>query len=127
MGFFTYSDPLTQNLRENLSISDGGKVGINNIDPQATLDIHGTFRLRGNGAGAGKILSSDPLGNAIWQNFAVWNLGGNAGTSGSNFLGTTDAAPLNFKIYGLKSGIIDSLSFNTGFGFRTMEIVDFSL
>lgn len=46
---------------------DNGYVGINNISPTAQMDINGTLRVRGNGAAAGKVLTSDANGNATWQ------------------------------------------------------------
>ncbi|GAB3697681.1 hypothetical protein GCM10027592_22050 [Spirosoma flavus] len=48
-----------------------------------------------------------------------WSLTGNAGTNANNFLGTIDANPLIFKIFGYKSGIIDPINFNTALGFRS--------
>ena len=51
-----------------------------------------------------------------------WSLTGNAGTSpGTNFIGTTDAQPLIFKINNNKGGYIDfdDAKANTGFGYQT--------
>jgi hypothetical protein len=51
-----------------------------------------------------------------------WLLGGNSSTNPSiNFIGTTDAQPLIFKINNVKAGIIDSIPYNTGIGFRTFD------
>jgi len=51
-----------------------------------------------------------------------WLLGGNSNTSPTtSFIGTTDAQPLVFKINNVKAGIIDSIPFNTGIGFRTFD------
>jgi len=51
----------------------------------------------------------------------VWGLKGNGGTnSNTDFIGTTDLAPLTFRMNNLKSGIIDSASSNTSFGFKTL-------
>jgi trimeric autotransporter adhesin len=36
-----------------------------------------------------------------------WELTGNAGTTSSNFIGTTDNVPLNFRVKNQKAGIID--------------------
>jgi trimeric autotransporter adhesin len=50
---------------------------------------------------------------------AQWSLTGNAGTNPSiNFLGTTDAQPLVFKVNGARAGLIDydDLKANTAFG-----------
>jgi hypothetical protein len=51
-----------------------------------------------------------------------WSLTGNSGTSGSNFLGTTDSQPLIFKVKDTLSGIIATgVSSNTAFGFNTLK------
>jgi hypothetical protein len=53
-----------------------------------------------------------------------WSTTGNSGTNAStNFLGTTDAEPLMFRVNNLKSGLIDYNSFtgNTGFGYQTLN------
>jgi hypothetical protein len=53
-----------------------------------------------------------------------WSLTGNSGTNAStNFLGTTDAKPLVFKVNNYRSGFIDySISTaNTSFGYQTLN------
>jgi|GEM_PF-856506 len=83
-----------------------GYLGINTGSPSAQLDINGTFRLRGNGAGIGNVLTSDALGNATWQPLAGgWSLTGNSGTNPSlNFLGTVDNQPLMFRHNNIYAG-----------------------
>jgi hypothetical protein len=48
----------------------------------------------------------------------AWALVGNAGTSTTDFIGTTDTKPLVFKIRNERSGLIDST--NTTFGYQTL-------
>lgn len=67
LGFFTYGSTLASGLLERMSIADGGNVGINNVNPSATLDVNGSFRLRGNGMAAGNVLTTDANGLATWQ------------------------------------------------------------
>lgn len=43
MAFFTYADPASVNLRERLSISDAGFVGIGNISPTRPLSFPATL------------------------------------------------------------------------------------
>lgn len=51
-----------------------------------------------------------PPGSAI----NAWSLTGNAGTvDGTNFIGTTDNIPLNFKVNNIKAGRIDAITGNT--------------
>lgn len=68
MGFYTFSNFNPNMLVERLSILDNGAVGINTVAPSATLDVNGTFRLRANGAAAGKVLSTDANGVGTWKN-----------------------------------------------------------
>ena len=52
-----------------------------------------------------------------------WSLTGNAGTTpATNFIGTTDAAALLFKVNNSKAGYIDydAAKANTGFGYQTL-------
>ena len=58
----------TNNGTSKFTIANSsGFVGINILSPTAQLDINGTLRIRGNGAGIGNILTSDANGNASWQ------------------------------------------------------------
>ena len=53
----------------------------------------------------------------------VWMLNGNAGTDPTtNFIGTTDGQPLVFRVKNQFSGIIDSLHYNTAFGFTAFGL-----
>ncbi|HYK46355.1 MAG TPA: hypothetical protein VEV83_14350, partial [Parafilimonas sp.] len=50
-----------------------------------------------------------------------WSLTGNAGTaSGANFIGTTDAQPLMFKVNNTKAGFLDFTG-NIGFGLQSLS------
>jgi len=63
---------------------------------------------------------------SAWQNMANagWSLTGNSGTSAANnFLGTTDNAPLYFKVNNEQSGVIDPLKGNTAIGYSTYHIL----
>ena len=53
---------------------------------------------------------------------AGWSLTGNAGTDPTtNFIGTTDAQPLVFKVNNQKAGYLDNLNGNTAFGYQTLN------
>ncbi len=53
---------------------------------------------------------------------ASWGLTGNSGTNpAGNFLGTTDNAPLSFKVNNQLAGKIDHLLFNTSWGFQSLN------
>jgi hypothetical protein len=59
--------------------------------------------------------------NAVTPKAKGWSLAGNAGTNpATNFIGTTDAQPLIFKVNNLRSGLIDYNTSNTGFGYRAL-------
>ncbi len=52
---------------------------------------------------------------------ATWLTDGNAGLSGTtHFLGTTDNAPIVFKVNNVMSGIIDFTYVNTAMGYRSL-------
>jgi trimeric autotransporter adhesin len=87
----------------------------------ATL-IVGGLQVTGGILAAGKVLTSDAVGNATWQTPAGgggtgWGLTGNAGTiDGTNFIGTTDNIPFNIRLNNKQAGRIDPFLFNTFYG-----------
>jgi len=99
---------LTNNIAR-LTISNAGAWGLG-----AGLD-YGT---------SGYVLTSQ--GNAaepIWAaaSGSGWSLTGNAGTTaGTNFIGTTDAQGLMFKVNNVQSGYIDYVLGNVSFGYETL-------
>lgn len=53
----------------------------------------------------------------------AWLLTGNSGTDpANNFIGTTDAQPLKFRVNNQNAGIIDSISKSTAFGFKALNL-----
>lgn len=83
------------------------RIGADLSTPEYMVGVDGGAYMvfRDGNQAVGKVLTSDAYGNANWQsptggtidtsNF--WNTYGNAGTGASNFIGTTDNAPLNFR------------------------------
>jgi hypothetical protein len=68
------------------------------------------------------ILTSALLFSIYFVHAQEWHLTGNAGTvPGTNFLGTTDAKALMFKVKNQRSGYIDSATANTSFGFQALK------
>jgi len=60
------------------------------------------------------------LATQYWvkNNSSGWGLTGNSGlTAGTNFIGTTDAIDLVFKVNNNESGRIDQINYNTSFGY----------
>lgn len=56
--------------------------------------------------------------------FSGWSLTGNSGTvDGTNFIGTTDNVPLNFKVNNQKAGRIDASLGNTFFGYQSGNVI----
>jgi hypothetical protein len=52
----------------------------------------------------------------------AWALGGNTGTTASDFIGTTDNQPVLFRTGNIMSGILDGLAtHNTAFGFESLR------
>ncbi|MCA4898745.1 MAG: tail fiber protein [Bacteroidota bacterium] len=86
--------------------------------------VAGQLQITGGTLGAGRVLTSDASGNATWQpaSGGGWGLTGNAATvDGTNFIGTTDFIPLNFRVGGIASGRIDPVAIqaNTFFGYSS--------
>ena len=46
LGIFTYATTVADGLKERISITDGGMVGINNTNPEAYLHVNGTQIIR---------------------------------------------------------------------------------
>lgn len=92
MGFFTFATSFQNGLQERLSIADNGNVGIGWDAPEAKLDINGDIKIRGGGAGTGKVLTSDVNGLATWQTPAATNSGFKAvvGSGGFNVASSTN-------------------------------------
>ena len=51
-----------------------------------------------------------------------WSTTGNSGTGADNFIGTTDAQPLRFKINNAMAGLVDITSGSTGLGFQILSV-----
>jgi hypothetical protein len=74
LGLFTFAATSPSQLKERLSITDNGNVGIGNINPGYKLDVSGdiniTGRLFSNGSYGtiGQILQSSGTGSPVWVN-----------------------------------------------------------
>ena len=92
----------------------------------ATL-ISGGLQITGGSPATGKVLTSNASGVATWQTIALpntaWSINGNAGTTNSSFIGTTDNYALNFKVNNQMAGRIDQLSGNTFLGYQAAPSV----
>ncbi len=98
--------------------NNGGNVGIGTTTPIAKLDVVGNIKIKDGTEGAGKVLTSDGTGLASWgTTSAGWGLTGNSGTvDGTNFIGTTDNVPLNFRMKNQIAGRVDDA--NSFYGYR---------
>ncbi|MEQ9251183.1 MAG: tail fiber domain-containing protein [Cytophagales bacterium] len=111
-----------------LVITDADNVGIGTITPTNKLEVVGDAAkfdsvIIVNGAQTGYVLTSNATGEASWQPLGAstfWDLTGNAGTvDGTNYLGTNDDVPLNFRMNNQPSGRIDDATTGvTSFGYQ---------
>jgi hypothetical protein len=80
-----------------------------------------TYNLPSSNGGAGTVLTNNGSGTLSWQtpsSTPSWNLTGNSGTTpATDFIGTTDNVPLNFKVNNQVGGTI-SQNGPTFFGYR---------
>lgn len=103
-----------------------GNLGIGIFSSLEKLEANGKTKTTNlqvtNGAGLGKILTSDSSGNANWKsaNSFSWLLAGNSGINPIyNFVGTTDDKDVVFKRYNILSGLISER--NTAFGAEALQ------
>ncbi len=89
--------------------------------PPSTIASYSLMLPAAQGA-ASSFLLNDGAGNFSWTNgnSLFWRLGGNPGTvdNSTNYIGTTDNVPLNFRVNGEKAGRIDQNNSNTFIGFH---------
>ncbi|MEO7444277.1 MAG: hypothetical protein ABIT96_05750 [Ferruginibacter sp.] len=106
LGLFTFATSVNASLKERLSITDDGNVGIGTITPTAKLEINGTLKITDGTQGAGKVLTSDAAGLVSW----ITPAGGGglpAGVSGNTLRhnGTAFIATSNLYNDGTNIGI----------------------
>lgn len=115
---------------QRLYINNLGNSGFGTTTPLAKVEINsGISNISGlkfsqltsfssTGPITNKVLTVDPIGNVVLNNNPFsWYLAGNAGTiDGIDFIGTTDNAPLNFRVNNLKAGRIDNVLNNVFLG-----------
>lgn len=105
--------------------------------------ISGGLQITGGAPGTGKVLTSNASGVATWQTPSLpssgWSILGNAGTvDGTNFIGTTDNVPLNFRVnnqkaarieanpgtansfLGYEAGNVNTDNYNVGVGYQSL-------
>lgn len=110
-------------------LAANGNLGINTLAPGEKLEVVGKTKTTDlqvtNGAATGRILTSDAVGNATWQNPSTvlgnlaWSTTGNAIVA-TNFLGTTNDFDLVFKRNNVRSGYI-GIS-NNSFGVNALNV-----
>jgi len=133
----------------NLSIVSTASIGVSSPDPSAALDITSVTKgmLVPRMTTAQKAAIASPAtgllvyqtdgtagfyyyNGSTWQlitgggSSSGWSLTGNSGTSpATNFLGTTDAQGLVFRVNNQKSGFVDYNAFapNAAFGYRALN------
>jgi hypothetical protein len=106
--------------------TSGSNFNVNVPGPQFTYNsstglfslIQGSSTFNGNISPSASISGNTlAVGNST-VNIPFWSFNGNAGTNASsNFIGTTDNVPLNFRVNNQKSGVIDPSLSNTFFGY----------
>lgn len=89
------------NNTERMRLTPTGNLGIGSNNPQEKLHVVGKIRMVDGSQGAGKVLTCDANGTAIWNTLSAtnaWGLGGNIGTTPTtNFIGTSDNNSVAFR------------------------------
>ncbi|MEZ4857614.1 MAG: tail fiber domain-containing protein [Flavobacteriaceae bacterium] len=67
LAFYVHQGPInTDPMAEGMRLTNTGRLGINNTNPSATLDVVGTMQFVDGNEAAGYVLASDATGNATW-------------------------------------------------------------
>lgn len=96
----------------NISGGSGTTIDIRDFDSDSTNELQSL------------IITKDSIGLSGTSNFlkfpSKWSLFGDSGTiDGTNFIGTTDSTPLNFRVNNKKAGRIDLKNGNTFLGYES--------
>jgi len=107
--------------------SSDTKVGIGTTTPSEKFHVVGTPRFVTGNEANGKVWTSNATGVGDWVDLPsdpnAWSILGNSGTiDGTNFLGTNDNVPLNFRVNNEKSGRIDPTLQSTFFGYQSGNV-----
>ncbi len=115
----------TVNMSNTIQLGDANVTQIFGGVGTASKFISGGLQITGGTPSLGYVLTSDNLGNGTWQpagggsSGTSWDINGNTGTiDGTNFIGTTDNVPLNFRVNNQKAGRIDNILNNAFYGFE---------
>ncbi|MBI1287155.1 MAG: hypothetical protein GC178_06200 [Flavobacteriales bacterium] len=113
-----------------LRVASSGNVGVGTGGPTQKLHVEGSIRMVDGNEAVGFIPVSDVNGKMTWTDpFGVvtsqaWGLTGNSGTDPSiNFIGTSDAQALKFKVNNEKAGYIDhGTPYTTSLGYQALNV-----
>jgi hypothetical protein len=113
-----------------------GNIGIGITSPARKLDVGGSLGITGalflNGSSGtfGQVLTSQGGSPPIWSTPNIgdanaWHKNGDSGTTpGTNFIGTSDAQSLVFKVNNTVSGVINFSTNSTSFGYNSLNLTE---
>ena len=126
-GAFTLRPGLQVTFKAHIACSASATINVSGSGSIAIMKEGGSSPIVGSDIKANQVVTVVYDGN-FWQMTTPigtpptpsndWTTSGNGGTfDGTNFIGTTDNIPLNFRVNNQKAGKIDPSNYNTFFGY----------
>jgi len=110
----------TANTAGKLNMVSAGDNAYSTIIQTGTQAANVTYTLPTSAGSINYVLQTNGSGVLSWASPTTianaWNLTGNAGTSYSNFIGTTDSNPLYFRVNSLPAGHVSETGCSLGLG-----------
>ena len=103
---------------------NGASLDVGNNALENYVQVNGSYVLPTSDGTVGQVMTTNGSRQVSFQPITntAWGLTGNAGTTDANFVGTTDANPLQFEVNNTFAGELDTTdTWNTSFGYESND------